>query len=172
MREFIKIFQIPACRRYLASCGQRRCSRGGGTGGSSPALASLVGTKTLTVQVTSHSGQLMLSSRCFTIQLCRATGLKRDWIEDKRELTLQNVCRHSVTVVASTKYPEQIWGRVAMFQKIALNNYLWISWNWPFLTLQVIISLIWQMLILFSPAVSLSSFSSSDMLLPKTVPLK
>ena len=40
MREFIKIFQIPACRRYLASCGQRRCSRGGGTGGSSPALAS------------------------------------------------------------------------------------------------------------------------------------
>ena len=58
--------------------------------------------------MTSHSGQWMLSSRCLTMQL------------------LQKVWRHSVTVVASTKYPEHI--------------------------LQVIISLIVQIPIFLSPA--------------------
>merc|ERR1719308_16704 len=58
--------------------------------------------------ITSHSGQLMLSSKCLTMQL------------------LQKVCKHSVTVVASTRYPEQI--------------------------LQVIISLMLQILIFLSPA--------------------
>jgi len=38
----------------------------------------------------SHSGQVLASSRCFTMQ------------------DLQNVCKHSVTVVGSTKYPLQI----------------------------------------------------------------